>query len=258
VALVALPAIALVALWWWHGRDRPKEHPAVGAAELAELAANPPPEPASSRLDWPRLLRLFRDPQIALLTTSYFLMNYVFYLVSFWSFLYLVQDRKLTVLESGWLASLPFLVAGAATAIGGNVADRLRGRWGDRAGLRAIPLAALPTSAVFLYLTVALESAGWAIAALCFGFAMLELTEGSYWASAMRRAPSDAMAATAILNTGGNLGGVVGTPIIAALSAQGGWTAIFSTGAVLAVAAALLWLMIDPTPRADERRAEPA
>ena len=31
---------------------------------------------------------------------------------------------------------------------------------------------ALPTSALFLYLTVALESAGWAIAALCFGFAI--------------------------------------------------------------------------------------
>jgi sugar phosphate permease len=54
------------------------------------------------------------------------------------------------------------------------------------------------------------------------------------------------MAATAVLNTGGNLGGVIGTPIIAALTAaQGGWGVVFATGAVTSVAAALLWLRID-------------
>ena len=62
----------------------------------------------------------------------------------------------------------------------------------------------------------------------------------------MRLAPNDSMAATAVLNTGGNLGGVIGTPIIAALSAsQGGW-AWSVTGAVTSVIAALLWLTIEP------------
>jgi hypothetical protein len=40
--------------------------------------------------------------------------------------------------------------------------------------------------------------------------------EGTYWSTAMRAAPADAMTATALLNTGGNLGGVVATPAIAA------------------------------------------
>ncbi len=62
----------------------------------------------------------------------------------------------------------------------------------------------------------------------------------------MRLAPNDSMAATAVLNTGGNLGGVIGTPIIAALTvAQGGWGVVFATGAVTSVVAALLWLRID-------------
>jgi predicted MFS family arabinose efflux permease len=61
----------------------------------------------------------------------------------------------------------------------------------------------------------------------------------------MRLAPQDTMAATAVLNTGGNLGGVVATPIIAALSARYGWSAVFATGAVLSLAAAALWLTID-------------
>jgi predicted MFS family arabinose efflux permease len=108
-----------------------------------------------------------------------------------------------------------------------------------------VPLVALPTSAVFLYLTVKAANTYWAVAALCLGFACVEVTEGSYWGATMRRAPDDTMAATGLLNTGGNLGGVVATPIIAALSSSYSWTVVFATGAVLAVTAAGLWLWID-------------
>jgi sugar phosphate permease len=53
------------------------------------------------------------------------------------------------------------------------------------------------------------------------------------------------MAATAVLNTGGNLGGMVATPIIAALSAGKNWQLVFATGAATSIVAALLWLWID-------------
>jgi MFS family permease len=180
------------------------------------------------------------DPQIRLLTVSYFVMNYVFYLVTFWSFLYLVQARHMSVLESGVLAVLPFMAAGVAAAAGGRLADRF--------GMRVVPLIALPLSAVFMYLTVTAASPYWAVAALCLGFGCVELTEGSYWGATMRRAPDDTMAATAVLNTGGNLGGVVATPIIAALSAFSSWTAVFATSAVCALVAAGLWLKVSSSP----------
>ena len=244
LVLTSLPSLALVAVWHIYARDRPVEHPTISPLELDELASNPrtpPGPPVTTR----RVLRVLGDPQILRITASYFIMNYVFYLVTFWSFLYLVQDRKVTVLEGGWLASLPFVVAGIAAAAGGRVADQLRARWGDRVGMRVLPLAALPSSAVFLFLTVTATSAYWAVAALCLGFACVELTEGSFWGATMRLAPSDTMAATAVLNTGGNLGGVVATPIIAALSVNHGWTSVFATGAVTSLAAAALWLTID-------------
>jgi ACS family glucarate transporter-like MFS transporter len=233
-ALVAtsVPSLLLVALWYAYARDRPNEHPRVSPDELSELAANPRsllPAPGSLR-------RVLADRQILLITASYFTMNYVFYLVTFWSFLYLVQARKMSVLESGVLAVLPFVTAGVAAAFGGWLADRFR---------RAVPLVALPSAAVFLYLTVTAASPYWAVAMLCLGFGCVELTEGSYWGATMRRAPDDTMAATALLNTGGNLGGVVATPIIAALSSSYSWTAVFATGAVLSLVAAGLWLKVD-------------
>lgn len=246
VALVAssVPSLLLVALWYGYSRDLPAEHAAVSAAELAELAANPPGA-AGSPVSMRRVLRVLGDPQILRITASYFSVNYVFYLVTFWSFLYLVQERHVSVLEGGWLASLPFVVAGISTAAGGWLADHLRARWGDRIGMRILPLVGLPCSALFLYLTVSATSPRWAVAALCLGFACVEVTEGSFWGATMRLAPADTMAATAVLNTGGNLGGVVATPIIAALSAHHDWSAVFATGAVTSLVAAALWLTID-------------
>ncbi|HEU0224714.1 MAG TPA: MFS transporter [Steroidobacteraceae bacterium] len=240
----SIPSLALVALWWWFARDRPDLHTRVSKTELLELAGNPSYN-ATAPLTWKRVLRVLSDPQILLITLSYTIMNYVFYLVMFWSFLYLVQERKLSVLESGWLAALPFLVAGVAAAAGGRLADTLRAYFGDTTGMRIIPLTALPLAALFLYLTVALESPYCAVAALCMGFACVELNEGPFWGAAMRLQPSDTMAATAVLNTGGNLGGLVATPIIAALSAGQDWRLVFTTGAATSIAAALLWLKID-------------
>ncbi len=52
-----------------------------------------------------------RDRDVLLLTGSYTCMNYVFYLIANWCFLYLVQERHFTLLEGGWLASAPPLAA---------------------------------------------------------------------------------------------------------------------------------------------------
>ena len=245
-ALVAIsaPSLLLVAFWYVFARDQPAQHRAVQPAELAELAANPSAE-SDSHVTLDRLLRVLTNSQILRLTASYFVMNYVFYLVTFWGFLYLVQDRHLTALQSGWLASLPLIVAGAAAAAGGRFADRLSARFGRRIGMRMLPLIGLPSAALFLYLTVRLANPYWAIAALCFGFGNVEITEASFWGATMRLAPRDTMAATALLNTGGNLGGVVATPIIAALSVRYGWPVVFATAAVTALGSAALWLTID-------------
>jgi sugar phosphate permease len=243
--LTSLPSLLLAVLWWFVARDYPAEHPWIKPAELAELAGNPPYD-AGAPLTARRVMRVLGDPQVLLVTLSYLVMNYVFYLVTFWSFLYLVQDRKLSILESGWLGALPYLAAGVAAATGGRIADQLRLRYGERRGARILPLVALPLAAIFLYLTVSVESAYWAIAALCLAFACVEVNEGNYWGVAMRLEPSDSMAATAVVNMGGNLGGVIGTWFIAKISAaQGGWGIVFATGAVTSVVAALLWLTID-------------
>jgi len=246
LVISSAPALLLVLALRQYAQDDPAAHPSVGPLELAELRANPPH--SVLRVTGAELLNLLFDRRIALLTLSYFLMNYVFYLVTFWCFLYLVQERHFTVLEGGSLASLPFVSAAVAATAGGRLCDALTARYGVRWGMRLVPLLALPTSAFFLVVTGAVRSAYLAVVSLCLAFAFSELTEGTYWAATMRSAPRHVMPATALLNMGGNLGGVVATPTIAALSETHSWSSIFALGAILAVLAALVMLLINVDP----------
>ena len=72
------------------------------------------PGPASeinARLSLRELLAILRDRNVLLLALSYLAMNYVFYLLANWCFLYLVQQRGFSVLEGGWLAVAPPVTA---------------------------------------------------------------------------------------------------------------------------------------------------
>lgn len=61
----------------------------------------------------------------------------------------------------------------------------------------------------------------------------------------IRSAACGNSAATAVLNTGGNVGGVVATPAIAALSANQQGHENFALGAAASIAAAVLWFWVD-------------
>ncbi len=250
--VTSIPLLGLTVYWARRACDVPVDDPRVSAEELAELRFNPPPVTAAPTLH--RMIGLLRDRDLFLLTLSYFFVNYAFYLLTFWCFLYFVQERHFTVLDSGWLAAAPFGAAAVGAAVGGQFNDVLCRRLGERWGFRGVPLIGLPIAAVALYLAVQAASPFWAVAALCVAFASVELTEGPYWAATMHVAGTDSMVATGLLNTGGNLGGILGTPIVAALSARHGWTAALLTGSACSILSAALWLWIDPS----RHRASPA
>ncbi len=240
----ALPAAGVVALWAWYGRNTPQEHRAVSAAEIAELGHRPE-DRAQSPITRERLARLLTNRSMLLLTLSYVCMNYVYYLISNWCFLYLVQERHFNVLESGLLSMLPPLGAAGGAGIGGVLVTGACKRYGVRRGYRAVPLFALPAVGLLLLAVVNIANPYAALAALALAYLVVELTEAAYWGGTMQVARADCMSAGGVLNTGGNIGGIIGIPIVAYLSGAGHWRAAFALGAVFALVAMLLWFGID-------------
>jgi MFS transporter, ACS family, glucarate transporter len=245
---IALPILLVYAAWSWYGRNRPQQHFSVTEEELDEL----PQKTASAAHVGPRrVTEILLDRDILLLSLSYLCMNYTFYLLTFWSFLYLVQVRHFSGISSGIAGMLPWLGAALGAAVGGVLSDRSVERFGPRWGYRLVPMIALPIAGILLLVTLSVTTPWSAVVALGAAFAAVEVNEGAYWAATMRIARADTGAAAGVLNTGGNAGGIVCQPVVAFLSASGNWEAAFATGAALAVVSALLWLFIDADPPVD-------
>jgi len=248
---VAVPSAALAALWLWYARDTPREHRSVTPLELAELGTVPlePRRPLTVR----RFVNMLVDHNILLLSASYFCLNYAFWLLTEWSFLYLFQVRHLSVVKIGALAAFPPIGAALGAWLGGMCADRLAARHGPRWGYRIVPLVAMPLVGVLLLLAMQAPNAYLAVAALTIASASIEFNEGSFWAATMLIARADTMAASGVLNMVGNLGGVVGIPIVAWLTGRGDWYAAFAIGTAFVFIGAALWLFINSDHKLTER-----
>jgi ACS family glucarate transporter-like MFS transporter len=236
-----LPLVAAL-LWWWFGRDRPQDHPQVNQAELALIVAGRTTAAGSeSRHAWRVLLR---DRDTLLLSLAYLSDNYVFYIFTDWFPTYLRQERNFSITEGGLLASLPFIAGAIAAAVGGEVCDRLCKRIGPRWGCRVPAVVGLVLVAVLLvagaYATNPYLSA--VLLALCF--ASTQLTEGAFWAGQTYLAGRHVAAGCGVMNTGGNLGGVISSPVVGALSQYLGWLPALLSGVVSTLLAATLWLFI--------------
>jgi ACS family glucarate transporter-like MFS transporter len=246
---IALPVALLTVAWGWYARDTPREHPAVTPEELAELGsgAAQTARPPSIR----RLRRLLSDRNVLLLSLAYLCMNYAYYLLSFWSYLYLVQVRHFSGIEGGLVGAVPWIGAGVGAAAGGFISDGLAARIGVRWGYRLVPLVSLPIAGFLLLVALRVATPYAAVAALTVTFFMIEITEGAYGAAIMNVARADVATAWGVMNTGGNAGGIIAQPLVGFLTNGGAWGGAFITGTVFALLTAGLWLWIDPARRAE-------
>jgi len=72
------------------------------------------------------------------------------------------------------------------------------------------------------------------------------LTEGAYWSAQTYVAGPYTAPACGVMNTGGNLAGIVVAPLMPYLAGHIGWVAALSSGTIMAFVGATLWLFIRP------------
>ena len=251
--LMTAPAGLFAALaYHWFVTDDPASHPRITHAELEFIRSDrPSAEAPLEKGTWKLVLK---DRNILLITISYFCMNYVFYLFFNWFFFYLVDVREFSASDAGMFTAAQWILGAIGATAGGIGCDRLVRKLGIRLGTRYQTMAALILSGVFLYVGATSDSVVVTVVMLCCSFGFTQLTEAPFWVATMGVAGRHSQVATGVLNTGGNLPGVVGGLMVPAIAVWLGWPAAIATGSIFAFVGALLWIFI----RADEPMDETA
>ena len=240
-------------VWWWYARNSPREHPSMGADELATIEANR--TNLTQDAGYGAWRQLLGHRETLLLALAYFTHNFVFYSFATWFFHYLVNVLGFSIIESGMLAAAPWLLGAVAATVGGWVCDTLCGRLGPNLGCRIPAMTGLVGTGVFLYLGLYSPSPYVAVALLSLCYAFTQFAEGSFWSAQIHLAGPYAAPACGLMNTGGSVSGIIVGPLMPFLALKIGWVAALSTGTLVAFLGAVLWLFIrvdrpfQPRPR---------
>jgi ACS family glucarate transporter-like MFS transporter len=241
--LITAPAGLLVAvLFRWYVSDDPGTHPQITDEELSLIASDRPPGgDVPERGTWKLALK---NRNILLITISYFCMNYVFYLFFSWFFFYLVDVKGVAKTDAGMLTAAQWVLGAIGATAGGVLCDVLVRRLGLRRGPRWLIMTALTMSAIFLYAGAMTENPLVSVVLLCIAFGCTQLSEAPFWVATMAVSGRHAPIATGILNTGGNLPGVLGGMLVPFVAGGFGWSVAMAAGSVFAFVGAFLWLFI--------------
>jgi ACS family glucarate transporter-like MFS transporter len=241
--LTAPLAFLLAGAWWWFVRDYPRDHPKVSPEELALIdAGRPPPRSHDEHKGtWKKVLK---NRDLLLLTASYACMNYVFYLFFSWFFFYLTEVKGFEDQEAGGLTAALWIIGAVGATLGGYICDRSISMFGLRRGPQIIAISGLILCAIFLFLGATSTDPYRTVILLSLSFGCTQLTETPYWSAMISVSGRNASEGGGMLNTGGNIPGVVGGMLVPLTASYFGWVAAVSMGSIFAVFAAVIWFFV--------------
>lgn len=235
---------AAAALWWWYARNRPGQHHAVNEAEMELIRAGRDLSVTDEKPPKGEWLRILKDRNVLLVALSYACMNFVFYDAFNWFFYYMVTVRDFSAQDAGLVTSSQWIAGAAGAALGGWICDRLCHRMGLRWGCRLPIVVGLVVSGILLIggsLTLHVQAAV-IMLVLCFFFN--QLTEGAYWSTATAVGGRYAGTSCGVLNTGGNVMGIINSLAVPIIAHAFGWTFAMAIGGVIAFVGAGLMLFV--------------
>ena len=241
--ITSLAALVLALVWFLSVKDHPADHRFVSAVELQKITAGRDKQDSLQCRAVP-LRHLLSDRNIILLSLSYTCEGYVLFIFVFWLYLYLIEVRGFTILNGGFVASLPWLTAAVCTPIGGWLCDRLSAANGRIAGARSVIMIGYGLSGVLLFVAAGVENRTISVAAVCFSVGFLYFAEPAFWATALHLSGEHAAASSGVMNTAGILGGIVSTSLVPIIVKHYGWMPALASGAVVAIACTGMWLVI--------------
>ena len=237
--------------WRWWFRDEPRDHRSVSDAErdLIESTRGLPPGHAAH---WTDLVRI---KGMLPLCIQYFANTYGFYFFITWLPTYLMKHRGMKGWELATFAGLPLVFSVAADILGGVTTDALSRRLGIRIGRCGVGAVGYLFAAIAMLTGTVVSDGAAAGFLIAIGGAASMFTLASAWATAIDLGGRDSGVLSAIMNTAGQVGGIL-SPIVLAyiVDRLGSWSMPIDVLSGLYLIAAVCWLRIHPERRAANPR----
>lgn len=231
-------------VWLVLVRNKPAEHQWVSKAEVEYIEKGMPVSKTDSGIRTWREVIL--DPQVAVLTASYFCYGYVAYIFFTWFFKYLSVTRGLDLKQSAIYAMLPFLAMAVASPLGGYISDKLIPRWGHRVARSGLAGISMLVASGFIWQATQATDARVAAIILAGGAGALYMAQSAYWALSADIGGESAGTISGVMNMGAQIGGMITASLTPFLATAFGWTASFVFTAAVCAFGGLLWLFINP------------
>jgi MFS family permease len=232
---IAAAATAILGLiWYWYARD----YPARGAAKAA-AATTTPGEPKVSA--W----RLLTNRNLLLTTLAYFTLGYFEFVFYYWIYYYFGEIRHLGYEQSARYTTGLFLTMAVMMPTGGWISDRISRAFGARIGRRIVPMVALTTASLLLFLGTRTAGTITTVTLLSLAIGFASFCEGPFWSIAIETSGSQVGGACGVLNFGGNLGGFFAPVLTPFIASHAGWSWGLYAGSLLVLAGAVACYFVD-------------
>jgi ACS family glucarate transporter-like MFS transporter len=254
--LFGMVGLVWAAAWYRWFRDEPRDHTSVTQDErdFIESTRGIPPVHHSGGSGPGPFREVFATPTLLPLCIQYFANSYGFYFFITWLPTYLAKARGMQSAELAIFAGLPLTLSVVADLSGGITTDALARRWGIRAGYRAVGASAYLLAACIMLAGTLVAEPRLAAILIALGGALSMFTLAPSWSSAIRLGGQNAGLMGAVMNTAGQVGGILSPIVLARLVERyNDWTLPLHVLSALYLTAAVCWLFIRP-----ERAVTPA
>jgi MFS transporter, ACS family, D-galactonate transporter len=193
-------------------------------------------------------IRLIKNRDLLRVTAAYAALDYFEYLFFYWMQYYFGDVLKLGSDTARLYSTITMLAMAAGMMSGGWLTDRCVRRMGRRKGRAFVPVVGMSLGAILLVVGVLAKDPHWVVVWFSFALAAGVAAEAACWMTAVELGGEQGTTAAGLLNTGGNLGGIIAPVVTPWVGVHFGWFWSVGLGAAVSLTGALLWLRVRPTP----------
>ncbi len=241
--LLGLLGFVWAVVWrtWFH--DNPADQPGITPQELSEITSGQ--KYRQHNTPW---AALFRVRQVWLIVLAYGLYGWASWFYFSWFPIWMVYSAHFSIPQMGIYASFPFLLGIAGNLSGGWLSDALVVRFGVKHAYRWVAsICLVVTSALLLAMSMA-HTKTEAVLLSSISFGVMDLMLPSAWAMCMNIGGPFGGTATGMMNTSGQVGGLMCTVLFGYIvRATGSYDLPLRIVALMVLLSAAVFARIDCT-----------